>query len=193
MVLGFKTMKHKRRRPRPEMAALRFLIEDFADVPSDLPTTAGVAEFAKEASRTFEPRRHSVLAKVLETMAPADLLRLRSFVRNRLRVLARGGSTQHRVTLTLLVAAGEKPAPGPILGADDPRDMLWFYVANLVSRAGTSWIKVCPAPASKRENGGETICGRLYIRRGRAKRYCSERCRARVAAQRNRPAKRRER
>ena len=88
------------------------------------------------------------------------------------------------VKLTLVLPFRTQPGETPIVeGA--PQDVLWFYVAHLVNRAGTSRLAVCTAPRSQREPGPE-LCGRLYLRRGRAKQFCSPRCRARVATQRMR-------
>src|SRR4030095_1172853 len=60
--------------------------------------------------------------------------------------------------------------------------VLWYYVVSLLSRVGLEDIGVCSAPQARHR----VPCQRLFVRRGRAKQYCSEQCRARVATQRAR-------
>ncbi len=44
-------------------------------------------------------------------------------------------------------------------------------------------LAICPAPQPYR---ADRLCGRLFVRRGQAKLYCSDTCRARVATRRAR-------
>jgi len=61
-------------------------------------------------------------------------------------------------------------------------DVFWFYLVTLLGRVGLEAIDTCHA----RRAGSIAVCARLYVRRGRAKVYCSERCRARMATARAR-------
>ena len=187
---------------RNETAALQFLVEDFIDVPESATAKAARA-LQEEAARTLlsglKLQQRSLLA-----LSPAEFHKLRRQVRERLEIQARhntlappGVGLRLAVKLTLVLPFRTQPGETPIVEGT-PRDVLWFYVAHLVNRAGTSRLAVCAAPRSQREPGparsqrGPDLCGRLYLRRGRAKQFCSPRCRARVATQRarRRPARR---
>jgi hypothetical protein len=94
--------------------------------------------------------------------------------------------------------AGDVPLRGPriivkpvIAGPQSNRRLLvegratsvfWYYVVALLGRVGLEAIGVCPAPRA----GLRAPCRRLFVRRGRAKEYCSEQCRARMTTRRAR-------
>lgn len=85
-----------------------------------------------------------------------------------------------RITISP-VAKARTPSVLWVEGA--PADVFWFHVVSLLGRVGLEAIDVCRAPKAY---GGLVPCQRLYVRRGRAKLYCSDTCRARVATRRAR-------
>ena len=68
-----------------------------------------------------------------------------------------------------------------------------------LSRVGIGRIGICWAPRSQKDpdqqallvqEGVTEYCGRLFLRRGNVKRYCSELCRGREATARSRKKRR---
>lgn len=174
---------------------MRFLFEDLVDVADG--DQGGVLQLQREAARVLlpgGPKADSFPQRLLLAMKPAAFQNLRRLVRDRLQALAINKAVgPHRVTLGLILVGGSKPGQAPIVEGS-AEDIVWFYVGHLVCRAGTSQIGVCPAPKSKRKPGGTDYCGRLFVRRGQAKQFCSDTCRSRVATQRaRRPAQKKRR
>lgn len=194
-------MTQHRRFPPPEVAALRFLIEDFADVSDDAdaddaPTLKAARDLAREAAALLSPKQ-GVLRVLLERLPPAELQGLRRLIRQSLGNLTADTPASLRVGLTLWMLPNTKPGSLPLVESLAPplmaaRDVLWFYVANTVAAAGSDQIAVCMAPPSKHSPSRKAgACGRLYLRRGSAKRFCGPTCRARVATRRARGQERR--
>lgn len=187
------------------MARLRFLVEEFIEVPDGEQPAAAVAASQRRAARRLLPGPAkgalSLQQGMLCGMRPEEFLQLRCDVRSWLGALARDPRLPADpialgpLKVQLVSARGEDPGRlrAPVVEGN-PRDVFWYYLTLLVSRAGVSQIGVCYAPRSKRDAGqsdpsraGETDpCERLFVRRGKAKEFCSERCRARVATQRAR-------
>ena len=78
-------------------------------------------------------------------------------------------------------------------------DVFWFYLTHLLSRVGIGRIGICRAPRSQKDPDQQALlgqegvtedCGRLFLRRGGVKRYCSEFCRGREATARARKKRR---
>jgi hypothetical protein len=191
---------------------MRFLIDDFIDVPEGAEGNAtNVAEkeirqLQQEAVRALlpgPPKGLSPQQRVLLNMKPAAFQNLRRTVAGRLRALAINGSVgPHQLRISIAILPGAKPGDRlfvePWINSltTGTEDLVWFYVAELVTRVGPALIAICPAPRSKREQlppeqyaGTLEYCGRLFVRRGRAKLFCSGTCRARVATQRARGSK----
>ncbi len=163
--------------------ALRFLVEDFSDAPEDFEAHA-LARFQREASRLLDVD--------LKEMPPSEFQRLRQLTRDWLRSLVRNGRAGHRITIAgpLYLAFAPSDPPGSPFVGGDARDVYWFRVVSLVSGAGASEVRVCyaprPRPKGQLAEGAVAACGRLFLRRGDARQFCSETCRARVATQRAR-------
>ncbi|MBX7185031.1 MAG: hypothetical protein K1Y01_07785 [Vicinamibacteria bacterium] len=188
-------MTLNRRRPTPENASLRFLVEDLLDVV-DAPESA-IRAMQQEAATVLLPGATQALSRQqrrLIALPPAEFQELRRFLLDQLRsvalpqMLPPGIERIHDVKLRLNLQLRANAGPGGVPIVDGSvRDVLWFYVAHLVSRAGTSKLTLCPAPRSQREAAADAaFCGRLFVRRGTAKEFCSPTCRARVATQRAR-------
>ena len=192
---SLKAMTARLRRPTPENASLRFLVDDLLDVVENAPDAA-IQDLQREAAAVLLPGSPKGLSRQqrrLVALPPTEFQELRRFILHQLRSIARpltlspGIARVHDVTLKLHLQLRANAGPGgaPIVDGA-AKDVLWFYVANLVSRAGTANLALCPAPRSQREPGQEASCGRLFLRRGTAKEFCSATCRARVATQRAR-------
>ncbi len=120
-------------------------------------------------------------------LPPAKMQRLRRDVREWLEGLIiwhPGEETPDvrgpEITISPVAKAG---APAVLRVEGAPADVFWFHVVSLLGRVGLDAIDVCRAP---KPYGSLVPCQRLYVRRGRAKLYCSDRCRARVATRRHR-------
>ena len=163
-----------------DSAAFRFLVEEFSEVGEDA-APAAVARFQREASATLGFGG----APPLTTLEPAEFQRLRSVVRDWLRSLVLDPIIAFRVTFQESFSAIVIPeeTPGRLRVTGDAHDVFWFHVVGLIHRVGVSRVGVCYAPQA---NHARRPCGRLYMRRGSARRFCSDRCRARVATQRAR-------
>lgn len=127
-------------------------------------------------------------------------VQLRRDVRDWLRSMVVSSHVPPPRTLTVrrsLVRLPDKRGALQFVHEGPAADVLWYYIENLIFRMGLSRIGVCRAPKSKREQdpeqretrGGER-CGRLFLRRGKAKEYCSARCRVRLAKRRERSKQR---
>lgn len=194
---------------RADRAALRFLVEEFIAVddrlavPDDPESRAarGVIQFQRAAARRLlpgpqtEPAALSVQQLALTSLSLAHFQDLRRAVRDWLRSVMTS-SSGHPHTLRGPLRMWLYPAMSParvqrgmprVEGA--PRDVFWFYVFHLVGRVGLAHLGVCWASRSARQGHGWSVpepCERIFVRRGRAKAYCSEQCRARAATQRAR-------
>jgi hypothetical protein len=186
-------------------SALRFLLEDFIDVPDGPVREAGVkglSALRRRAVRLLIPGpikgALSLQQAGLLALQPDAFQQLRRDVRYWLRSVVTSSTVGHRVTIKgplalWLVAKTSTPErlQAPIVEGDAV-DVFWFHLVYLVSRVGLSRIGVCKAPKSKRDPGQRQLsgeaepCERLFIRRGEAKEFCSERCQTRVATQRAR-------
>ena len=175
-----------------DSAALRFLVEEFADPSEAVPPASASRARQREAARILLPAKLDRQRRALEALSPDAFHKLRRNVRRRLEFVARGYSPLAKagiglrlaVKLTLVLTPGSRPGAAPIVDGT-PRDVLWFYVVHLLHKGGASRLALCEAPRSQREDGPR-LCGQLYVRRGEAKQFCSPRCRARVATQRMR-------
>ncbi len=185
---------------------MRFLVEEFIDVPdvdevSSEAATKGITRMQALSARVFlpGPKRggYSLQQSALFQIDPANFQKLRRRVRGWLRSLVTGSHVGHKHTLegplTMWLSGRPDRLRAPSIEGSG-HDIFWFYLFHLVSRAGVARIGMCRAPKSQRDPSqqntefrGETEpCERLFIRRGNAREYCSERCRARVATQRAR-------
>ena len=192
----------QRRRAAHTSTVMRFLLDEFIEVADGHETA--LAALQARAARMLLPGpakgAFTLQQMTLRTLNQFEFQQLRRDVRDWLRSLARSGGGHTRtlqgpLTLTLVASPGGKPGRlrAPIVDGS-PLDVFWFYLVNFIAQVGLSQIGVCHAPKSKREPGqqnpelcGETeACERLYLKRGHAKEYCSERCRARVATQKAR-------
>ncbi len=203
-------MTSRQRRKRQD-AALRFLIEDFIDTPDGdegyrtESAAKGLWRFQEKAARILLPGPGRTIQRAALTgMQPAEFQGLRRQVRDWLHRLARNPTFADAITLkgpVRMWVVSKRPMlgrgePGDLrapLIEGSPSDVFWFYLVNLVCRAGVAQIRVCQAPRSRREPsqqarepGMAEPCERLFVRRGNAKQFCSNRCRARVATQRAR-------
>ena len=174
--------------------ALQFVIEEFIDVEPDAqaPRAEAVKALQARAARYLLPGpqrgRFSRQQDRLMTLDVKDFSRLRHEVRNWLERLVIGEWPGPE---------GDPPIKGPrmtvrpvawaaphrrfeVQGA--ATHVFWFYFVSLLSRVGLDGIGTCRA----RRADSIAVCSRLYLRRGRAKVYCSERCRARMATARAR-------
>jgi hypothetical protein len=180
---------------RTDAAAIRHLLEEFVEVGDrdDVDTEP----MQRRSARLWLPGptrgAYSLQQLTLISMSPPVFQAFRRAVRDWLRALTTDPRVGHWRTLAgplrvALVADRQRPdrlvqplIEGPAL------DVCWYYLLLLVSRVGVSQIGVCHAPRSRREAESEwEFCGRLFVRRGSAKAFCSDRCRARVATQRAR-------
>jgi hypothetical protein len=166
---------------------MRFLVEDFAAVPE---------EVSPEAARRFQWRSARMLLpgtglKGAPSVQQVELVSLpverfqylRRWVRGYLRTIATKSPIEgHRVKLEGPLEFWLHPSLRMPLVEGDPSDVFLFYLVQLASRVGVSQIGVCRAPKAK----SQEPCGVLFLRRGKAKKYCSEQCRARVATRRAR-------
>jgi hypothetical protein len=198
-------MTAKRRRGAPDTVAMRFLLEQFIDVPEDAAASdEGIEVLQAQAARVFlpGPRKgaYSLQQLGLIGLRPPAFQELRRDVREWLRSLVIYSHVGHQrrmkapLTFSLVSVSGKPDRLRPPIAEGLPLDVFWFYLVHLLSRAGLTRVGVCRAPKSKKDPGqqnpelsGETEpCERLFLRRGSAKEFCSERCRARVATQRAR-------
>ena len=194
-------MTSKRRHTPPLTAMMRFLLEEFIDVTDDDEAFASeaLARFQAKSARVFLPGpkqgAFSLQQLMLRGMPPAEFQQLRRDVRNWLCGLRIFGTPGHvrlqEVTLALVEVPGRPGQLQAPIVEGQPRDVFWYYLVGFVSRAGLARIGVCPAPKSQRDfpvddPAEAEPCARLFLRRGHAKAYCSNRCRARVATQRAR-------
>ena len=198
-------MTQRRRQTPPLTAMMQFLLEEFIDVTDDDAGVASeaaakaLARFQTRSARVFLPGlkkgAFSLQQLMLRGMLPAEFQQLRRDVRDWLRSLVIFAGLGNRVTLQVTLSLVSRPGrPGhlqaPIVEGH-PRDVFWYYLVGFVSRAGLARIGVCRAPKSQRDfpvndPAEAELCERLFLRRGQAKTYCSDRCRARVATQRAR-------
>lgn len=189
-------MTARRRGPASDRVAFQFLVEEFSDVDDQKFDPEAVIRFRQEAAQTFLGLDDFWATDPMAPMPPAEFQQLRRLTRNWLRSLVVNPAIGHRVTLPgplyLTVLPNETPhgrrlsfGATPIWG--DLRDVFWFYVVSLIHRIGVTQIGVCSAPQSKWKSATLAMsCGRLFVRRGTAKQFCTETCRARVATQRAR-------
>lgn len=190
-----------------DFRAVRFLVEEFIDVPETGETPEGVSTLQRKAARVLlpgptaapaqRPRRgspslrpaarptYSLQQLALVSMPAAAFEQLRRDVRDWLRTVVRFPTVGHTRMLTGPLVLGLGATAGPPLVDASPLDLVWFYLFHLIGRTGVVRIGVCHAPKSQRE-AAEGECERLFVRRGNAKEFCSDRCRARVATQRAR-------
>jgi hypothetical protein len=191
---------------------MRFLLDEFIEVADDGCATEDAEKAAEKAVVTFQARAARVLLPgpqkgafslqqmMLRTLKPAAFQQLRRDVRDwlRSRVMFPGMASEKTLTLRFVRAPGWKWDRFQASLVDGSAlDVFWFYLLHFIDRIGVSQIGVCHAPKSKRDPGqrnpelaGATErCERLFLRRGHAKAYCSERCRARVATQKSRKGK----
>ena len=183
--------------------ALQFLVEDFIEVSDETLTeeaTAGVSKFQAESARRLLPGpltgAFSMQQLALTGMPPAEFQRLRRSVRDWLLSGLTYEWTINTIKGPLKIISGRRRTRRArqrkrrVSVEGSGHDVFWFYLIQLVDDDALNRIRVCHAPKSKKDSSqssGETEpCGRLFIRRGEAKEYCSERCRARVATQRAR-------
>ena len=194
----------QRRGRSADSLALLFLIEVFIDVDANAPqpTPDALADVQRQATelivsapssgpRSRQPRGLTALPPLLPrglmALPPAEVQQLRHDVREWLEKLLIWHPGEEapeicgpRITISP-VAAARAPSVLWVKGA--PADVFWFHVVSLLGRVGLEAIDVCRAPKAY---GGLVPCQRLFVRRGRAKLYCSERCRDRVATRRAR-------
>jgi hypothetical protein len=199
-------MTTRQRKAAPDTAAMRFLLEYFIDVPDGdegFATDAarkGLTRFQAHAARVFLPGpqrgdAYSLQQLGLMGLRPVAFQQLRRDVRDWLRPLVTHTHIGHTRTLkgplTLTLVGRPGRLRGPYVEGE-AHDVFWFYLVNLLSRAGLDRIGVCWAPMSMRDPAHKDPmframkCLRLFVRRGTAKEYCSARCRARVATRRAR-------
>jgi len=191
---------------KPTDVAMRFLLEDFIAVPEQDRAPKTVRRFQARAARFLLPgprgRKAAFSPQQLALMQidPAEFQQLRRDVREWLGAVVFDPRRGHRVQLKgpldlwLVTGRGEADLLRRPLVEGSPRDVFWFYLVHLISRAGVAAIGVCRAPRSKRDprqhdpqlRGATEECERLFLKRGRAKLFCSETCRARVATQKAR-------
>lgn len=195
---------------------MRFLVEEFIQVP-ELDPEAEKASDPFEGAPTGLEQMQAAAARILLpgpkrgafTLQQSALLglplsefqQLRREVREWLRTVVMHPGTGHRRTLQgpidvwLYTKRGDL-ARTPLIEGNG-RDVFWYYLTHLVARAGIDRIGVCHAPRSRKDPGQEEWfrlagmtepCLTLFLRRGTAKQFCSDRCRARVATQRVRPS-----
>lgn len=203
-------MTQRRRRVAHSTAVVRFLLEDFVEVPdgetgfSTDTAAVALAKFQARAARILLPGpakgAFSTQQLMLVGLQRSQFQNLRRDVRQWLRSLATFSGVGHtrtlhgKLTLSLVSVPGKPDRLQAPIVEGEPLDVFWYYLTHLMSRVGLTRIGVCHAPKSKREpgqmnpelGGRSEPCGRLFLRRGRAKQYCSDRCRARVATQRAR-------
>lgn len=199
--------------PPNSKTALQFLLEEFIDIAegphtgsdrlSEVPP--GIKALQERTARLLLPgpqRGFSVQQAELVSMPAASFQRVRQDVGNWLRSLVinphipRRRTFKTELTMGLHGKQNSNGLAAPFVEFPAPEDVFWFYFLHLLSRVGLSRIGVCQAPKSQR--GQQAVepepCGRLYLRRGELKEYCSNLCRARVATQRARnPMKRKTR
>lgn len=206
------------RRAAADSLRMRFLIERFIDVPDDVDNiidvppdvllsrdpkeeyaaraaNAPLRKFQADSARVFLPGplrgAYSVQQMTLRALPPAEFQQLRRDVRTWLYRFIRMPHVGQQVPITgaltmwLVTRPGAPERVGAPLMEGAAADLLWFYVGHLLSRVGLKQIGICQAPQPKSDH---EACGRLFVRRGDAKEYCSERCRARVATRRARGA-----
>jgi hypothetical protein len=192
----------------PDGEAMTFLLEEFIEV-SDGAKASGVERLQEQAARALlpGPRRgaKSLQQLGLMGMPAAEFQQLRRDVRDWIRSLRRSSHVGLWRTLNgplrlCLIAPPGHPnqilnplIEGPVL------DVFWFYLTHLLSRVGIGRIWICWAPRSQKvpaqqallvQDGVTEYCGRLFLRRGGVKRYCSKRCRDREATARSRKKRR---
>ena len=195
-----------KRRARRDTTVIRFLLEDFCHVVDERPDPANAAAGLQTraarmllpgpAKGAFSPQQLAFTALASEAFHA-----LRVEVRDWLHAVVRHGphgtARRLRGPLTLNFAsivgrrdefARKAGLSGPLFELPDARELFWLYLFLTITRIGVERISVCHAPRSQRDTSddGSRECGRLYLRRGRAKRFCSDTCRARVATQRAR-------
>jgi len=197
----------QKRTPPPETLAMKFLVEEFIDVADgDLSTDAareGVEKFQRRAAKRLLPGPpgtggDSLQQLALMRLSVADFQKLRRKVRALLRSLVPDARMGQKVTLRgpvdmrLVAERGQRDRlRRPLIEGRHREDVFWYYLVDLLSRAGLSMIGICRAPRSKREGNATGLerCSRLFVRRGQAKRFCGDTCRARIATQRARQHK----
>jgi hypothetical protein len=184
--------KWKRRSDRRLIRALQFLLDEFVYVPDRAPrvSVGSLKEFQARSARRLLPGpltgAFSRQQKGLVSLDAEAFTQLRHDVQDWLERLFIWSPAEQ---------AGDPPIVGPRISVSPVArrrrellvegaavDVFWFYVVWLVAQVGLDAIAVCPAPRVR----GVVPCLRLFVRRGRRKIYCSERCRARVATQRAR-------
>lgn len=188
-------MTPQRRKPNPDAARLRFLLGPFlADLPDTSPD-AMVATPPKLLDATVRrlvpgPLRGAYSMSQLAVMglSEAEFTALRFEVRDLLRRLVAHVPVQ-QVSLAgplalTLSRVPTQPGRMHVPAVEGPaRSVAWLYIAQVISRVGVGQIGVCRAPQSSRDGDAHEHCGRLFLRRGAAKRFCSPQCRIRVATQ----------
>ena len=195
----------------PDGEAMTFLLEEFIEVSDDKAgaKASGVERLQEQAARALlpGPRRgaKSLQQLGLMGMSPAEFQQLRRDVRDWIRSLRRSSSVGHWRTLNgplrlCLVATPRRADQKQDLLVEGPAlDVFWFYLTHLLSRVGIGRIGICWAPRSQKDPDQQALlvqegvtedCGRLFLRRGNVKRYCSELCRDREATARSRKKRR---
>jgi hypothetical protein len=201
----------QRRQAAHTTTVMRFLLDEFVEVADDGCATEDaekdVVTFQTRAARVLLPGPQkgafSLQQMTLRTLKPAAFQQLRREVRDWLRSLVMFSSRGHQrtlkgpLTLSLVTVPGKPARLKAPIADGSPLDVFWFYLVHFIAQVGLSQIGVCHAPKSKRDPGQQNPelagaterCERLFLRRGHAKAYCSERCRARVATQKARKGK----
>jgi hypothetical protein len=200
-------MTTSQRRTRRDAAVVRFLLEDFVNLQDEQADTNAdeVRGLQTRAARMLLPGpskgAFSSQQLAFTTLSLPEFRSLRLEVRNWLRAVVTHGpiGTARRLRGALTVSIASIPGrrdesarkaglTGLLFEMPDARELFWLYLLLTIGRIGVEQIAVCHAPRSRREapEDGSKDCGRLFLRRGRAKHFCSDRCRARVATQRAR-------
>ena len=174
--------------------ALQFIVEEFIDVEIDArpPRATAVKALQARAARHLLPGpRRGAFSRQQGALMALDLEsfgQLRHDVRDWLeRLVIREWPPREGDAAIegpkIVVTPVAWTTPHRQLGVEGrATDVFWFYLVWLLGRVGPEAIEVCPA----RKPDSIAVCSRLYVRRGRAKIYCSERCRARMATARAR-------
>jgi hypothetical protein len=186
------TSTPRRRVPGSDDKALRFLIEEFIhqEVDGPEPTPKARRALLTEAARLLLPSPEKGFSHQQMTLIALDsqeLTELRREMWNWLERIVCETSAEGPVALRgprIMVTPVIRGRPGNLQLLVEGRavSVFWYYIVSLLSRVGLEAIGVCRAPQARYQ----VPCLRLFVRRGKAKEYCSEQCRARVATQRAR-------
>ena len=190
--------ERRARQARVDAQSMAFLIDELAAVRDDDPPVelAASQRLQAETARLLLP---GVGAKsgmtpaqaALRALTPQQFRQLRERIHDGLILLARGTghvAIWHRTvgaSTVVRVRGGKRVLAEHVTGAAD--DVLLMHVSDLLRRVGLEDLAICNAPQSTRSAGEDPPpSGALFIRRGTAKRFCSDTCRARVATRRAR-------